>query len=320
MKLQHFVIDTIEAMHGVVDLLEYALCYVMLPDEYSHYFNGKTEMLLAFDFEVAQENPKAEFITFGSYTLEQLTTIAHEKSISTIRYAVIDRLSLLKAEDKIKKFLDMDKSQLEILQQKEIMGRWVCFNYKIGYTAHERTEELKDIWINLQNGAIDTKIQENKNLIFHEKNLTTNYPIPEQHSVFEAFENAYSYVKIEAEEYSNVMVDKIEFSKELQRIDEYYNELEIENSKKLERKGVTDKRKSELISKAEALKLERLRQKKEMESKYTVDIDIALDNAVIYFIPLIEYHINLKFQGIVEKKTLHYNPVIKSFYKVPSNI
>ncbi|MCT4594452.1 MAG: hypothetical protein N4A57_09315 [Anaeromicrobium sp.] len=318
MKLQNFVIAVVEAMNGAVDLLEYALCYVMVPEEYSYYFNGKTEMLLAFDFEVAQENPEAEFITFGSYTLEQLINIVHDKTISTLRYGVIDNLSLSKAEDKIKRFLDIDKGQMKILKEKHLLGRWICFNYKVGYTAHEKTEELRDIWINLQNGEIDENLQENKNLIFHTKELPKNYEIPGQVNIFEAFEKSYSYLK--AQSSSTTIVDEIEFNKELQRLDEYYNELEKENSKKLERKGITDKRKNELLSKAETLKLERLKQKQEMTNKYRVDIDMTLDNGVMYFIPLIEYHIQLTFRGTEEEKILHYNPIIKSFYEPTKNL
>ncbi|SHH52131.1 hypothetical protein [Clostridium grantii] len=314
MELQNFVIDVIESMDGVVELLEYALCYVMIPNEYSNYFNGKSEMLLAFDFEVAQENPEAEFITFGSYTLEQLITIANEKAVNTIRFVLVDGLSLSKAEDKIKKFLGMDKSQLEIVKEKEIMGTWILFNYKIGYTSHERTEDIKDVWVNLQNGEVDLNIQENKSLLFHEKSLIKNYPIPPQHSILNAFEASYLYVKNQTEEYSNLIVNKVEFSKELQRIDEYYTELEAETFKKLERKGITDKRKAELISKGEALKLEKIKQQKEMENKYTVDVDLSLDNTIMYFIPLIEYQVKLKFRGSEEKKIIHYNPVIKTFY------
>jgi len=117
MNLQNFVLQVIEIIGGDIDRLEYALCYVILPDEYIDMFEGKSEMLLAFDIEVAQENPDSEFVTFGSYILDKIIEIANKKAICTTRYIAVDNLILGKAQEKLKNFLNIDRGILEILQE-----------------------------------------------------------------------------------------------------------------------------------------------------------------------------------------------------------
>lgn len=80
MQLQQFVTETVENLGGMVMPVEYALCHVLIPETYASYFQNKTEHKLSFDFEVAQENPDSEFVTFGSYVLEQLLAIVRDKA------------------------------------------------------------------------------------------------------------------------------------------------------------------------------------------------------------------------------------------------
>ena len=313
MELQSFVIEVIETIGGVVDLLEYALCYAMIPEEYSYTFNGKTEILLAFDFEVAQENPESEFVTFGSFILDQIMNIASKKAISTVRYVIADNISLSNAEEKIKRHLNIERGVMKILNEQEVMGRWICFNYRVGYTADERVEELRDVWINLQNGEVDNEIRDNKSSLFIENDLQYIYKLPSQIKTITAFEKASKEINIVAKESSSKIINRLEFNGEIIRIEEYYDELEKENLKLMERKGITQKRKTELLEKCESYKLEREKQKSEMKNKYTVDIDISLDYGIVYIIPLIEYEVQVILRGIEDIKKLYYNPVLKCF-------
>jgi len=316
MKLQNFVIEVIETIGGVVELLEYALCYAMIPEEYSYTFNGKTEILLAFDFEVAQENSESEFVTFGSFILDQIMNIASKKAISTVRYVIADNISLSNAEEKIKRHLNIERGIMKILAEQEVMGRWICFNYRVGYTADERVEELRDVWINLQNGEVDNEIRDNKSGLFIENNLQYIYKLPSQIDTITAFEKASKEINIVAKESSSKIINRLEFNGEIIRIEEYYDELEKENLKLMQRKGITPKRKTELLEKCESYKLEREKQKSEMKNKYTVDIDISLDYGIVYIIPLIEYEVQVILRGTEDIKKLYYNPVLKCFWEV----
>ena len=94
MQLQSFVTEVIESLGGVVIPVEYALCQVLVPDSYKEYFQNKTELELAFDFEVFEENPQSEFVTFGSYVLDQVLLLANQKAMSTLRFAEVLQLKL----------------------------------------------------------------------------------------------------------------------------------------------------------------------------------------------------------------------------------
>ena len=313
MELQRFVTSVIEAMGGIVQPTEYALCSVLIPDEYSSIFQGRTELTLSFDYEVAQENSESEFITLGSYILEQIISFAGSRAVSIIRYVIVDQLTLNNAVEKIKKFLNANREQVEILSAKEVLGSYVEFNYKVGYTSEERIEESREVWINMQTGKNDIKIKKNKSKIFYSSDNTNNYPLSLNKNIMEAFEQAYNVVKEEATSNSSIRVNKLELNREMHRITQYYQELLAENSKKMSRKGISTEKINELSLKSEALNLEKERQLNEMMFKYTVKIDVSLEYGILYFIPLIEYKVKIVSKGTVNEIVLYYNPVLKDF-------
>ena len=313
MELQRFVTSVIEAMGGIVQPTEYALCSVLIPDEYSSIFQGRTELTLSFDYEVAQENPESEFITLGSYILEQIINFAGNRAVSTIRYVTVDQLTLNNAVEKMKKFLNANREQVEIRSAKEVLGLYVEFNYKIGYMSEERIEESREVWINMQTGKNDIKIRKNKSKIFYSSDNTNNYPLSLHKNIMEAFEQAYNVVKEEATRNSRIGVNKLELSREMNRITQYYQELLAENSKKMSRKGISTEKINELSLKSEALNLEKERQLNEMMFKYTVKIDVSLEYGILYFMPLIEYKVKIVSKGTVNEIVVYYNPVLKDF-------
>ncbi|MDC3425040.1 hypothetical protein NC797_11040 [Aquibacillus sp. 3ASR75-11] len=131
MELQKFVTKVIEGFGGVVEPVEYALCQVLIPEEYKSYFQNKTELELAFDFEVAQENPQSEFVTFGSFILEQVQTIANQQAISTLRFAEVERQTLANPLKKITHFLQEENGKINILDEINVMGVWAVFQFHI---------------------------------------------------------------------------------------------------------------------------------------------------------------------------------------------
>ncbi|QKY70156.1 hypothetical protein [Lentibacillus sp. CBA3610] len=140
MQLQQFVTETVENLGGMVMPVEYALCDVLIPETYAGYFQNKTELKLAFDYEVAQENPDSEFVTFGSYVLEQLLAIIHEKAKTAMRYALIDRLELGTPLKKIEAFLQDEHGKTAIESEKPVLGVWTVFQYLTTIVADEKTE------------------------------------------------------------------------------------------------------------------------------------------------------------------------------------
>lgn len=315
LEIQRFVTTVIESMGGIVEPLEYALISVLIPEEYSSIFQGRTELVLSFDFEVAEEHPDSEFITTGSYLLEEMVGFASEKAVTTVRHVIVDQLVLSNPSEKIKKYFNMEREQVDVTDLKEVMGCYVEFNFKVGYTSDERIEETREVWINLLTGKIDSKMMKNKSRIFYTREVEKNYPVCICKEILDAFDESYRYIKEEAQKSSSLRINKMELEKELKRITQYYDELLRENSKKMDRKGVSEERIGELKEKAAALKLEMERQQKEMEYKHSLKIDISLEYGILYFVPLIEYHVNIRAKGVSRADVIYYNPVLKEFMR-----
>jgi hypothetical protein len=318
MDLQHFVTEVIESIGGIVIPLEYALCNVIIPNEYSELFNGRNEFVLSFDFEVYQENESSEFVTFGSYILDRIFELSNKKALSTIRFAVIDRFELSNPLDRIKKTLGFSpSSNIEILNQRSVLYPWIVFNIRVLYISDERTEETVEIWVD----GITHKVSENMALerssIFYQTSHVYNFPLAKLPDISVGFKNAYLYVKENTFLKIENDTRKDELEKEIIRISEYYKDLNNENLKNMNRRGISNEHLKKLENKKDTLKLEKERQIKEMKEKYTIKPYITLDNGIIYLIPGIEYIISVSHRNEKHEKQIYYNPVLKKLILNP---
>lgn len=311
MQLQKFVTDVIEGIGGVVDPVEYALCQVLIPEEYKKHFQNKTELELSFDYEVAQENPNSEFVTFGSYILEQLLTIADHKAVTTNRFAEVERLTLTNPLKKMKDLLNEDDRRVTIINEKPVLGVWAVYQFHIVYVSDEKVEKTKQVWINLLTGEVSEIMNHEQNrIVYHEKPIYM-YPIPVDLDITGGFHTAYQYVKREAENEHKLRTQDKQMQKDLDRIEFYYQELLAENRKKANRKGVSPEKKREIQDKGKAIKLEKDKQMQEIINKYNGTIEISLDHGLLYFIPLLQYKVEIQHRTSKEEKTFYYNPITK---------
>ena len=314
MELQRFVTEVIEALGGIVIPLEYALCHVILPDENKELFDGRSEFILAFDFEVYQENENSEFVTFGSYILDKILYIASKKAVFTIRFGIIDRLSLSDPLDKIKEYLDLPaRTNVKIMSERPVLYPWITYNFRITYVSDERMEEMMEVWADAFTGNISKDMNEQRPSIFYELNPIYNYPIVDFPNISKAFNEAYMYTQKNAQTRVQENTRKDELNIDLYRINNYYRDLENEILKRMKRKGITEEHRQELESKRKALLLEKEKQLAEMQEKYEIKLHISLDNAVIYAIPNIEYVIDTAFRDEKLEKRVYYNPVLRNF-------
>lgn len=300
-------------MGGIVIPIEYALCQALIPEEYKYLFQGKTELLLAFDFEVLEENEEAEFVTFGSYILDQLLYIIGMKTETTVRYVLLDKITLANAEMKIKKILNMDRGTLSIEATQILQSGFVVYNFISGFTIEERTEERNEIWIDIANNRVSEYMKHNRGRIFCGEQPDEIYPITKLTPIIKTFETAMENVKQwEMERVKEYKDDSI-LENEIARIEEYYGELIKENQKKKNRKGITGEKIKELEGKEEMIVLEKERQLKEIANKFSVVTDTSLENCIVYLLPIIQYKIKLEIGHQEEKKIIYYNSITKSF-------
>jgi len=275
---------------------------------------NKTELTLAFDFEVAQENPNAEFVTFGSFILEQLLTIVHQNATCTLRFAEIERLKLGNPLKKITEFLANRQGKITILEEQPVLGVWAVFGYNVTFVADERIESVEQVWVNLQTNEIDLFMKQEQNRIVYKQTPLYTYPISGSIDILQALNAATKYVQSLVEKQKSEQSNRLILEKDVERITNYYSELLVENEKRSNRKGLSEDKVKEIKTKSEAIKLERDKQLQEIYNKYNGQIELNLDNGMLYFVPILEYKIEVVFRGDAKEQKLYYNPVTKNFF------
>lgn len=316
LEIQRFVTEVIESIGGIVEPIEYCLVDAIIPNEYIDVFQDRSEFKLAFDFEVAQENPESEFVTFGSNVFNNILDIANLNAVSTIRYGVVDNLSCYNPETKILSSLHSDcplATRVNILSQRNIMVPLVLFNFRVIYSSDIQVSEDFGIWINLYNNSVCDGLKNEKISIFFEKSPIYNYPLGKKYSICSAFDLAIKDAEIEAQNKAQNYYREDELQSELSRIKSYYSDLEAENEKRLSRKGLSEEKKNEIQLKTEALKLEVVKQLAEIKNKHEVKISVNLMNGIIYYVPFIEYSYELSSRKATERLEAIFNPILKCF-------
>jgi hypothetical protein len=312
-QLQKFVTNVIEGFGGVVIPVEYALCQVLIPEEYQHYFQNKTELELAFDFEVAQENPQSEFVTFGSYILEQMLTIANQKAVSGLRFAEVERLTLANPIKKITDFLAEENRRITILDESLVTGVWAVFQFRTALVSDEIEGKTEQVWVNLLTGELSELMKQEQNRIIYKSEQMYKYPIPVNLDIEKAFEAAYQQIKSGAEALQQERAHDHQLHKDIDRIRTYYKELLRENERRAGRKGLSKEKINEIAEKSKAIDIEMNKQILEIEKKYHGQIEIALDHGIMYFVPVIQYDIEIQYRSERKERTLYYNPIAKTF-------
>ncbi|MDC3418572.1 hypothetical protein [Aquibacillus salsiterrae] len=312
MQLQSFVTKIIEGIGGVVDPVEYALCQVLIPEEYKGFFQNKTELELAFDFEVAQENPQSEFVTFGSFILEQVLYLANQQAVSTVRFAEVERHTLAHPVKKMTDSLDIN-GKIAILDERHVMGAWAVFQFHTAFISDEKEEDVIQVWVNLITGDISETMKDAQMNIMYQTEPLYNYPMPVDLHFDKAYELAFAHVEAIANEQQLIRKQDPQLQQDIDRIESYYMELGRENNKKASRKGLSEDKKREIMSKTEAILIEKDKQVEEIKKKYHGHTEIELDHGIVYVVPLLQYLIEVTFRSERKQHVLYYNPITMQF-------
>lgn len=114
---------------------------------------------------------------------------------------------------------------------------------------------------------------------------------------------ATKYVQSLVEQQKSEQSNRLILEKDVERITNYYSELLAENEKRSNRKGLSEDKVKEIKTKSEAIKLERDKQLQEIYNKYNGQIELNLENGILYFIPILEYTIEIVFRGRPRNKS-----------------
>lgn len=316
MDLQQFVTQAIEDLGGIVEPIDYALCEAILPEQYKELFSGRTELRLAFNYEVAKENQDAEFVTFGSYLLDKLISVVHERAKVLIQYAIVDCPHVGNAQEKIGKYLhaehaDEHSPHVNIENERNLYGMYGLFIYECKLHTDEPFKKNIRIWMNMVNERSEPAM--NNIFVMSAEKPQYQYPVPALN-----MEKILTYTNSQAQSKARQILNSLDndklLEKEVSRITDYYEGLALENQKRLGKKGTTPEQANVILSKGAAIQSEKMRQIREINEKYHYSFEINLSRIIIYCIPVTRYDIQVGGHGEKRLKRVFYNPVLHSFF------
>jgi len=312
MDLQRLIVNIIETMGGVVEITEYALARVLLPDSYKELFQGRTEITLAFDSDVAEEHPEADFVTYGSETMETLLDLALNTPHSDVQYIVVNSVGVTDAKGRVQRILG-ERCKITVLSERPVMGIWGVFVFRTWFTSFESFEEEHRIWVNMVTGELDPEIGDIT--VFFERDTPTEYPYAHTCSFFEAYTKAQTQILQVTADIAKAAVDPIKMRRETERIQHYYEELIVENERLLSRKGVTDERSDDIRLKNEALRIEMTRQINEIQHNIIPTPRSELMHGITAHVPLIEIKCQVSDRAGENQRTFYYDCLMKRLFE-----
>jgi hypothetical protein len=312
--LQVFVTKFFDTLGAAVEEVEYALIYVVIPDEYKSVF-GKTELKLCFDYEVYLENPDYEFVTFGSFILDKIINLSFEHSRASIRYVLVDNLNVTEPEKKIKDFLNKDRCNIEIIEQDKCINYFAKYSFKVNYISDNVVEEFENLVIDMNNLCVSKSFSENLSSIFYETNPQYDYPLNCSVDFLEGFKKAVKQIestsKLKANNFANISAK----DKEIERINKYYQSLKIEAEKRMKRKNLSQEKINEYKHKIRLYDIEKDRQLNEIIERYNVKSEIIFQNTVVYAVPVMYFRYKLTSRNEPDGKlgSCYFNKITKTW-------
>ena len=311
-SLEKFVLDYLQRVGALTDQESYATLGVLLPDDLIGYF-GEEQLLLAFDYEVAEETEGSLLITHGSPFLDKtVESVLQSYGHFTVRYwsGHIPELPR-NFEQKILAKLEFrrcrpPKVNMHVVEE----CIFYEFNFRCTFRSHEKSEEVVTVVVNGSNGQVQTDFFQSWQK--HVPAEKREYSLPQARQL--PLDGLYQTACRNAEQVTQMWVDKImaqgawQKKKELAKIASYYGELAAEIQKKLT--GLGDlKKKARLEQQMSATLADRERREKDATERYGVEVDIHLDHVVAYYIPCLWVKLELAHKDQVRAFTVFYNPL-----------
>lgn len=311
--LEKFVLAYLQRAGALTEQESYAILEVLLPEDLSSYF-GEEQLLLAFDYEVAEETENSLFVTHGSPFLDKtVESVLQRYGRFTVRYWS-GPVPELPRNFALKFLANLDfqrcrqpKVNMHMVEE----CAFYSFNFRCAFRSHEKSEQIITVVLNGSNGQVQTKFFEawQKNLPAEER----DYSLPRVKLLSE--DRLYQIACQNAEQAAQIRAEKImtqgdwQKKKELAKIAGYYDELETEIRKKLV--GTADlTKKARLEQQLSATQADRERRQKDATERYGVEVDIRLDHVVANYVPCLWVKLELAHKDQLRYFTVLYNPLL----------
>ena len=311
--LEKFILAYLQRAGALTEQESYATLGVLLPEDLVGHF-GEEQLVLAFDYEVAEETEGSLFITHGSPFLDKtVESILQSYGRFTARYWSGPLPDLpRKFEQKHLSSLDFrrcrpPKVNMHIVEECVFYE----FNYRCTFRSHEKSEQILTIVMNGSNGQVQTNSLEawQRNVLAEER----DYTLPKAKLL--PLNRLYQTACQTTEQATQLRAEKImaqgsrQRMKELAKIAGYYDELTAEIQKKLTGTG-DPKKGARLEQQLSATIADRDRRQKDAAERYGVEVDVRLDHVVAYHIPCLWVKLELMHKERVLAFTVLFNPLL----------
>ncbi|MGI9861132.1 hypothetical protein SDD30_07070 [Moorella naiadis] len=296
---------------AVVEPAGYALFQVLLPEELIPAF-GSEELLLAFDYEVADETPGSTFVTHGSHLLDTTVRLALDYGRQTALYWSGKLPALPRSlEERLSTRLEFRHCR-----PPRIEASWVAENIYYGFyfrcvfRSFEKTEAVIPVFIDgCQGLPAPAFTREAENLFLLEEPEYQAAPAPMRPLAdlyLVARQELGQLVQQQARPLQQTALRLQE--RELAKVRSYFTETAAEIRQKLAASSDPDK-KARLEQQLAATQTDQERRLQDTRTRYQVEVDARLDHLVAYHLPCIFIRLNLQHKTFNLAQTLIYNPL-----------
>ncbi|MEW6359424.1 MAG: hypothetical protein AB1696_24015 [Planctomycetota bacterium] len=297
-RIKQFFLDYFDCIGAEVERLSDDLIRVCIAEEHAEPFDGKTNVLLAFRFADMKNHDDAEFITFGSYTLDRVIQDCMARGNMLQRYIAADALPV---DDAILEFpATIAGCVVSAGDSRRVYAPYLTFTFLICYSADTKVEEIASV-------TIDPRTR--KPIADDEMAYIRSCPAgPEAEKSFLSFPNTEGALLTSARRHIEAQVAQrgaafrreleSKLHKELQRLDEYYRDA-IEETENSRRQNVAEE-------------LRRLEQEREIRiceetGRYTLSVNVRLLAVACRRYPIIERGYRISRDSISVDKQVGYD-------------
>ena len=314
-SIERFVTSTLDRAGAVVEKPGYGLTEALLPEELVTEF-AREELLLAFDYEVAQENPESTFVTPGSPLLDSVVRLARDYGGFTSLYwpgAGIKTPRNL--EQKISEAVDY-----RYCRHPAITETWTEDNIYYGFYflctfySWEKREEIISAVINGHSGICCPDFEEQWKDVVPLESPEYQLGQAETRPLQDLYQSACQHVGSRAQEKGRIFQEQQSKlgERELARTERYYAETLKELNRKITSTNDTLK-KQRLKKQVEATRADWEFREKDIISRYQVDAELFLDHVVAYHVPCTFVRLEMQHKKEILQHTLLFNLLSREF-------
>ncbi|SHI63595.1 hypothetical protein [Desulfofundulus thermosubterraneus] len=307
--VRSFVTACLERSGAIVEEAGFELVEVLLPEELSSRF-ATDHLQLAFDSEVARENPQAIFVTFGSPFLEELARLGAGYGRYTVLYCPDPGTGE-------KRHLEHEiRHHLHFLRCRppQVIHQWLeehvfrGFYFRAVFRSFEKREELLKVVVDGYTGQIAFDFEGWWSKVVAAGEPPYQLPFARHLPPEKLYQNACREAEKQARELAASLQRQAAWrmERELARMADYYTQLSQETTKKMAAAG-DETKKERLAKQLAAIEADRQRREKDILDRYAVEVDLHLDHLVDYRVPRLHARLELQHKDRCLTTTVLYN-------------